>query len=143
MRFRILSLIVLIAVTGLLLQLNIREKETVTEPVYTPLLGAVRHPPPYAMKEMSITVHRDRGWPFWHSRGSDHVMAHNAALYLTEDGFPYDRAIPQVNVLRLTLNIVVGIAILMLTFVSSEAVLRWSRRKGSAQRREKGEAFPG
>jgi len=136
MRFSVFSLVVLIAVAACLIRLNMRERETVTEPSYAPMLGAARHPPPYTIQEMAIAVHRDRGWPFWHARSSDYFAAHNAALYLTEGGLSYDKAIPQTNALRLTMNIGVGIAILMLSLVACKTALRRSRRTVPNEHRE-------
>ena len=72
-------------VAALLVAINSRESQTVTEPYYAPLLGAVLHLPPYAMKEMAIDVHCDRGWPIWHTRRSESFAAQNAALYLSDD----------------------------------------------------------
>ena len=75
-----------VVVAALLVVTNSRESQTVSQPYYAPLLGAARHPPPYALKEMAIDVHYDRGWPIWHTRRSESFAAHNAALYLSDDG---------------------------------------------------------
>ena len=83
--FSLASLLVSIFVAAMLAVANFRESRTVTEPYYAPLLGARWHPPPYAMREMAIDVHYDRGWPIWHARHTDTFAAHNASLYLDQD----------------------------------------------------------
>lgn len=84
-RFSIASTFLATVVAVFLVALNLRESRSITEPYYAPLFGAVWHPPPYVMKEMAIDVHYDRGWPIWHTRRSEHLAAHNAPLYLTDD----------------------------------------------------------
>ncbi|OYP30413.1 hypothetical protein [Rhodopirellula sp. MGV] len=69
--------------------LNLRETWTTSAPYYAPLLDARWHPPPYTLKEMSIDLHQDRGWPIWHTRNSTSLAAHNLGLYLNEDRPPF------------------------------------------------------
>ena len=95
LRFRILTLMISVAGVCLLISLNVRETTTITEPYYAPLMGAVRHPPPYDTKEMAVSVYIDRGWPLWHTRESMNVMSHNAALYIDDYGTP--NATPRVG----------------------------------------------
>src|SRR5262249_50831629 len=113
MRFRFLSLLIVIAVPVVIVALNLRQSKTVTEP--HPGGGAVKHPPPYEMKLMTISVHTDQGWPIWHTRASNHFAAHNAALFLDEGGLHYEQANPQTDYVRAGIDFTIGLLILIVT----------------------------
>lgn len=137
MRFRFLSLLIVIAVAELIVALNLRQSKTVTEPV--PWEGLDR-PPPYPMKLMTISVHTDQGWPIWHTRASDHFAAHNAALFIGERGWPhegvhdsrlqYEQATPQTDYIRAGIDFAIGLLILVVTAAASETAL-WTFRRRS------------
>jgi hypothetical protein len=128
MRFRFLSLLIVIAVAVLIVALNLRQSKTVTEP-YS-MWGAVQHPPPYEMKLMTISVHTDQGWPIWHTRASNHFAAHNAALFLDEGGLHYEQATPQTDYVRAGIDFAIGLLILIVTAAASETAL-WTFRRWS------------
>ena len=138
MRFRFLSLLIVIAVAVLIVALNLRQSKTVTEPY--PMLDAIRHPPPYEMKLMTISVHTDQGWPIWHTRASNHFAAHNAALFIDEGGLPhegvhdprlqYEQATPQTDSVRAGIDLAIGLLILIVTAAASETAL-WTLRRRS------------
>jgi len=135
-RFRILTLLIVVACASLLASLNTRETTTITEPVYAPLMGAVRHPPPYTAKEMGVSVYIDRGWPIWHTRETMGVMLHNAGLYIEDYGtlnarlrvggeFDLrDPAFPETSYVRLAINASVGLVILIAVGLASELIIR-------------------
>lgn len=129
-RFSVLSMLVGIAAAAVLCALNMRATETVTEPEYAPLMGAVRHPPPYEMKEMAVTVHSDRGWPLWHTRASNHFAAHNAGAYLREGGPPYERASPETSIPRVAIDSAAGLLLVVASVALCEMIVR-SRRVAS------------
>lgn len=129
MRFSVISLVIIVTTASVLAWLNTRETRTVSKPYYAPMFGAVRHPPPYEMKEMAISVHRDRGWPIWHTRGSDHFAAHNAAAHLMEGGLPYEPAIPETDKTRAAIDIAIGFALLCISLIISEIVVRLLRKR--------------
>ena len=130
MRLRFLWLFIVIGVAALIVALNVRQTKTITEPYYAPLWGAVQHPPPYAMKEMAISVHTDQGWPIWHTRASNHFAAHNAALFLDEGGLHYEQATPQTDYIRAGIDLAIGLLILIVTAAASETAL-WTFRRRS------------
>jgi hypothetical protein len=84
-RLALATLFLSVFVTAILLVLNFRESRTISEPYYTSMLGARRHAPPYAMKEMAIDLHNDCGWPIWHTRNTISFAAHNGGVYLNGD----------------------------------------------------------
>ncbi|MCY2987004.1 MAG: hypothetical protein NTY19_03940, partial [Planctomycetota bacterium] len=85
LRFSLRTLLIMVSAYSLFVWLNTRATVTESKPYYAPLMGALLHPPPYVLKEMGVTFHRDRGWPIWHSRATNHYAAHNAALYYSND----------------------------------------------------------
>ena len=126
MRFRFLTLLIVVAATVLIVALNPRQSRTVTEPI--PMGGSV-HPPRYEMKFMTISVHIDQGWPIWHTRASNHFAAHNAALYLEKGGLSYEQATPQTDSVRAGIDVAIGLLILIVTAAASETALRTFRRR--------------
>ena len=138
MRFRFLSLLIVIAVAVFIVALNLRQSKTVTEPY--PMGGLVEHPPPYEMKLMTISVHTDQGWPIWHTRASNHFAAHNARLFIDENGWPYEgvqdprlryeQATPQTDYVRAGIDFAIGLLILIVTVAASETAL-WTFRRRS------------
>ena len=137
MRFRFLSLLIVIAVAVLIVALNLRQSKTVTEPYP---MDAVQHPPPCEMKFMTISVHTDQGWPIWHTRASNHFAAHNARLFIDENGWPYigvqdprlryEQATPQTDYVRAGIDFAIGLLILIVTAAASETAL-WTFRRRS------------
>ena len=135
-RFGILTLLIVVACASLLAWLNTQETTTITEPYYAPLMGAVRHPPPYTAKEMAVSVYIDRGWPIWHTREIMGVMAHNAGLYIEDYGTPNarlrvgggfdlrDPAFPETSCVRLAINAGIGLMILIAVALASEFFIR-------------------
>jgi len=132
MRFRLVSVFVVVFLAAVLAWLNARETQTITEPYYAPLFGAVPHPPPYEMKEMAISVHTDRGWPIWHTRASNHFASHNATAYLMDDGLPYDDPIPETDSVRALIDLVAGLSILVIALLSCEMIVRFASRSKSS-----------
>ena len=140
MRLRFLWLFIVIGVAALIVALNVRQTKTITEPYYAPLWGAVQHPPPYAMKEMAISVHTDQGWPIWHTRASNHFAAHNARLVIDENGWPYEgvqdprlryeQATPETDYVRAGIDFAIGLLILIVAATASETAL-WTFRRRS------------
>jgi len=138
MRFCFSSLLIVVAVAGLIVALNLRHSKTVTEPY--PMEGLAHHPPPYEMKFMTISVYTDQGWPIWHTRASNHFAAHNAALFIDEGGLPhegvhdprlqYEQATPQTDYVRAGIDFVIGLLILIVVAIASETAL-WTFRRRS------------
>lgn len=137
MRFRFLSLLSVTAVAVLIVALNLRQTRTVTEPYP---MDPVQHPPPCAMKFMTISVYVDQGWPIWHTRASNHFAAHNARLFIDERGLPYPgdhdprlqykQATPQTDYVRAGIDFAIGLLILIVTAAASETAL-WTFRRRS------------
>lgn len=123
-RFNVLTLLIFVTTASALVTLNTLETITMTEPRYATLMGAVPHPPPYGMYEMVVTFHRDRGWPIWHTRASNHYMAHNAGLYFVEDGLLKPDFFPETDYFHVAVNVCVGLFILIAVGVASESYLR-------------------
>jgi hypothetical protein len=114
---------------SLFVWLNNLETITEEEPQYAPLVGALPHPPPYDLQEMAVTFHRDRGWPIWHSRATNHFRAHNAALYYLS-GPPLGPQLDwETDYRRLAVNAFVGFVVVALVGTVSElfvcGVLKW------------------
>lgn len=145
-RFRISSWLVGALVIAVVGALNSRERRTVSDPYYAPLIGATWHPPPYEMKEMAVDVHYDRGWPIWHTRRSECFAAHNAPLYLAggwnvtsasddvdleitfDEEFDIDSAVPSpTDRIRLLFDGFVALAVFSLSVILSELASRCVR----------------
>lgn len=126
MRSRLVSVFVVISLAAVLACLNARETQTVTEPHYVPMLGAIPHPPPYKMKEMTISIHSDRGWPIWHTRSSGHFAAHNAATFANDNGLSYEKPTQRTEPVRAVVDLVAGALVLAVAFYLCEMIARFA-----------------
>lgn len=132
MRFSLISILFGVSVATVLVWLNTLENLNVSEPYYAPMLGAVPHPPPYDMNEMSISVHADRGWPIWHTRASNHFAAHNVSAYMMDGGLPYDHPIQQTEPVRVLIDLAVGFLISGITLLVCEMIVCFVSRSRSS-----------
>ncbi|MCE9553305.1 MAG: hypothetical protein K8T91_07995 [Planctomycetes bacterium] len=119
-RFSILTLLVVITAASVLCGLNVRKRTTWTKPYY----AGTPHPPPYILKEMTITFYEDRGWPIWHTRAETNYAAHNAALYWLNDEQMGSHDLPVTDTARAVVDVLIGLAILVAVGIASELLIR-------------------